>query len=159
LERDKTHKTESGNFSIQFKNQKYSIFHNIEAWRKNIVTEQSNQSEDKQAIGEEKQFLPKSAPSMDKDKTNTSVSLNFENSITHVPTKKINSEFAQTFSLSCTPRNEFTEVLNALHQLSVRHARVCPADRLPSVWTKSTAIVAKTDHDRPGQYWVAFLFR
>ncbi|XP_018347280.1 PREDICTED: proline-rich protein 36-like [Trachymyrmex septentrionalis] len=32
-----------------------------------------------------------------------------------------------------------------------------PADRLPRVWTRSTAIVANTnDHDRSGQHWVAF---
>jgi len=35
-------KTDTGNFSIQFKNQKHDIFRNIEAWRKNIVTEKSD---------------------------------------------------------------------------------------------------------------------
>lgn len=49
------------------------------------------------------------------------------------------------------------EILQALHHLSVRHAGVYPADRLPRVWTRSTAIVANTDeHDRAGQHWVAF---
>ena len=42
-------KTDSENFSIQFKNQKHDIIRNIKAWRKNIVTEKMNQSEDKQA--------------------------------------------------------------------------------------------------------------
>jgi len=37
----------SGNFSIQFKNQKRNIIRNIEAWKKNIVTEKMNQNEDK----------------------------------------------------------------------------------------------------------------
>lgn len=49
------------------------------------------------------------------------------------------------------------EILRALHHLNVGHAGVYPADRIPRVWTKSTAIVANTDnHDRPGQHWVAF---
>ena len=49
------------------------------------------------------------------------------------------------------------EILQALHQLNVSYAGVYPADRLPRVWTRSTAIVANTDdHDRPGQHWVAF---
>lgn len=49
------------------------------------------------------------------------------------------------------------QILQALHHLSVRYANVYPADRLPRVWTRSTAIVANTDdHDRPGQHWVAF---
>lgn len=49
------------------------------------------------------------------------------------------------------------EILQALQQLSVRYAGVYPADRLPRVWTRSTAIVANTDnHNRPGQHWVAF---
>jgi len=40
-------KTDSRSFSIQFKNQKHDIFHNIEAWRKNIVTKKSDQNENK----------------------------------------------------------------------------------------------------------------
>ncbi|KAL6423085.1 hypothetical protein ACFW04_010516 [Cataglyphis niger] len=37
------------------------------------------------------------------------------------------------------------------------HAGVYPADRVPRVWTRSTAIVANTDeHNRPGEHWVAF---
>ena len=35
------------------------------------------------------------------------------------------------------------EVLNALHHLSVRHAGVYFADRLPRVWMRSTAIIAR----------------
>lgn len=49
------------------------------------------------------------------------------------------------------------EILQALHHLSARYAGVFPADRLPRVWTRSTALIANTDeHDRPGQHWVAF---
>lgn len=49
------------------------------------------------------------------------------------------------------------EILQALRHLNVRYAGVYPADRLPRLWTRSTAIVANTDnHDRPGQHWVAF---
>lgn len=49
------------------------------------------------------------------------------------------------------------DIQRALQQLDVRYAGVYPADRLPKVWTRSTAIVANTDnHDRPGQHWVAF---
>jgi len=86
-----------------------------------------------------KKDLPKFVPSSDRDKANTNVSqtLNFENSVTHVPVKEINSEFAKTtFPLSCTPmtRNEFTgSELNALYQLSIRYAEVYPANRLPRV--------------------------
>jgi len=40
-------KTDSGNFSIQFKNQKYDIIHNIETWRKNIVIKKTNQKTNK----------------------------------------------------------------------------------------------------------------
>ncbi|KYN17798.1 hypothetical protein ALC57_09902, partial [Trachymyrmex cornetzi] len=47
-------KTNSGNFSIKFKNQKNDIFRNIEAWRKNIVTEKANQNEDEQATREKR---------------------------------------------------------------------------------------------------------
>ncbi|XP_011858853.1 PREDICTED: uncharacterized protein LOC105556375 [Vollenhovia emeryi] len=49
------------------------------------------------------------------------------------------------------------EILQALGHLRVRYAGVYPADRLPRVWTRSTAIVANTDnHDQPGRHWVAF---
>ena len=40
--------TDSRNFSIQFKNQKRDSFRNIEAWRKNIMIEKTNQNEDEQ---------------------------------------------------------------------------------------------------------------
>ena len=50
------------------------------------------------------------------------------------------------------------EILNALHHLSVQHAEVYPADRLPRVWTRSTAIVANTDdHDRPDQHFAFYI--
>jgi len=52
-------------FSVQFKNQKHDIFRNIEAWKKNIVTEKSDQSEDEQVTTEKKKDLPKFVPSMD----------------------------------------------------------------------------------------------
>nr|XP_012234630.1 PREDICTED: uncharacterized protein LOC105679277 [Linepithema humile] len=49
------------------------------------------------------------------------------------------------------------EILHALHRLNVRYAAVYPADRLPRVWTRSTAIVANTDeHNRPERHWVPF---
>jgi len=107
----KSEKTDSGNFSIQFKDQKHDIFRNIEAWRKNIMIKKSDQSEDEQVIGEEKKDLPPKFPSTDKANTSVSQTSNFENSITHVPAKEINSEYAQTFPLSCIPttRNEFNE--------------------------------------------------
>ncbi|KYN27902.1 hypothetical protein ALC57_02693 [Trachymyrmex cornetzi] len=106
-------KTNSGNFSIKFKNQKNDIFRNIEAWRKNIVTEKANQNEDEQATAEEKKDLPKFDSTTDRDKTNTNVSQTssiFENSTTHVLAKEVNSEFTHTFPLSRspTPKNEFT---------------------------------------------------
>lgn len=49
------------------------------------------------------------------------------------------------------------EILQALRHLDARHVGVYPADRVPRVWTRSTAIVANTDeHNRPGEHWVAF---
>ncbi|KAL6417353.1 hypothetical protein ACFW04_012811 [Cataglyphis niger] len=46
------------------------------------------------------------------------------------------------------------EILQALRHINVRHAGVYPADRVPWVWTRSTAIVANTDeHNRPGEHW------
>ncbi|KYN18435.1 hypothetical protein ALC57_09253 [Trachymyrmex cornetzi] len=89
------------------------IFRNIEAWRKNIVTEKANQNKDEQATAEEKKDLPKFDSTTDRDKTNTNVSQTssiFENSTTHVLAKEVNSEFTHTFPLSRspTPKNEFT---------------------------------------------------
>ena len=118
----KSEKTDSGNFSIQFKDQKHDIFRNIEAWRKNIMIKKSDQSEDEQVIGEEKKDLPPKFPSTDKANTSVSQTSNFENSITHVPAKEINSEYAQTFPLSFQRREmNSMKVLNALHQLSIGH--------------------------------------
>ena len=75
------------------------------------MTEKSDQNEDEQVTGEEKKDLPKFV-SMDRDKANTNISQtsNFENYITHVRAKEVNSEFAQTFPSSRSPmtRNEFT---------------------------------------------------
>lgn len=49
------------------------------------------------------------------------------------------------------------EIQQALRQLNVKHTGVYPADRVPKVWTRSSAIVANTDdHKRPGEHWVAF---
>lgn len=49
------------------------------------------------------------------------------------------------------------EILQALHHLSVKYVGVYPADRLPRMWTRPTAIIANTDnHDRAGQHWIAF---
>ncbi|XP_036150790.1 uncharacterized protein LOC118648558, partial [Monomorium pharaonis] len=49
------------------------------------------------------------------------------------------------------------EILRALRQLNAKYVGVYPADRLPRVWTRSTAIVANTDnHNQPGEHWVAF---
>ena len=49
------------------------------------------------------------------------------------------------------------EILQALQRLNCRDVGVYAADRLPRVWTRSTAIVANTDeHNRPGKHWVAF---
>jgi len=75
------------------------------------MIKKSDQSEDEQVIGEEKKDLPPKFPSTDKANTSVSQTSNFENSITHVPAKEINSEYAQTFPLSCIPttRNEFNE--------------------------------------------------
>ncbi|KYN14629.1 hypothetical protein ALC57_13158 [Trachymyrmex cornetzi] len=98
-------KTNSGNFSIKFKNQKNDIFRNIEAWRKNIVTEKANQNEDEQATAEEKKDLPKFDSTTDRDKTNTNVSQTssiFENSTTHVLAK----ECSTCGGLSCQPTAE-----------------------------------------------------
>ncbi|KYN11438.1 hypothetical protein ALC57_16406 [Trachymyrmex cornetzi] len=96
----------------QEKSQKHDIFRNIEAWRKNILTEKANQSENAQATAEEKKDLPKFDSTTDRDKANTSVSQTssiFENSTTHVLAKEVNSIFTHTFPLSClpTPKNEF----------------------------------------------------
>ena len=85
---------------------------------------------------------------------------NFENSITNVPAKEVNSEFAQTFPLSFsfltpTMRNEFTGSFKCITSTHVWHAGIYLVDRLPR--TRSTAIVANTDdHDRSGQFWVVF---
>ena len=49
------------------------------------------------------------------------------------------------------------EILQTLCHLNARHVGVYAVDRLPMVWTRSTAIIANTDeHDRPGRHWVAF---
>ena len=67
------------------------------------MTEKSDQSEGEHASDEEKKIFQNST---DRDKTNTSVSQtsNFENSITHMPAKEINSELhslcANIFSLT-----------------------------------------------------------
>jgi len=94
------------------------------------MTEKSDQSEE-QAIGKEKKDLPKFVSSTDRDKANISVSSNFENSITHMPTKEINSEFAQTFPLSRTPtRNEFIERFKCIisSQMSDMKGSILPTD-------------------------------
>ena len=70
-------KTGSKNSSIQFKNQKHDIARNIEAWRKNIATEKTNQSADKQVTDKEKKDLSKFDLWTDRDKANTNVSQAF----------------------------------------------------------------------------------
>lgn len=48
-------------------------------------------------------------------------------------------------------------MLHALRHLDVRHTCVYPTDKLPRVWTRSTANVANPDdHDRTGQHWDVF---
>ncbi|KAL6423076.1 hypothetical protein ACFW04_010510 [Cataglyphis niger] len=50
------------------------------------------------------------------------------------------------------------EILQALRHINVKHAGVYPADRVPWVWTRSTAIVANIDeHNRPGEHWPPIL--
>ena len=74
-------------------------------WKKNVVTEKANQSEDK-ATDEEKKGLPKFDSSTDRNKANTNVSQTssiFRSSTLHTPAKEIHFEFTQTFPLS----NEF----------------------------------------------------
>ncbi|KYN29422.1 hypothetical protein ALC57_01134, partial [Trachymyrmex cornetzi] len=74
---------------------KNDIFRNIEEWRKNIMTEKANQSEDEQATAEEKKDLPKFDSTTDRDKANTNVSQTssiFENSTTHIPAKELWTE-------------------------------------------------------------------
>jgi len=46
------------------------------------------------------------------------------------------------------------EVLNASSQCPTCGAY--PVDRLPRVWTRSTAIANTDDHNRPGEHWIAF---
>ncbi|KYN31556.1 hypothetical protein ALC56_14437 [Trachymyrmex septentrionalis] len=125
--------THSGNFSIQFKNQKHDIIRNIEAWRKNIVTEKTNQSEDKQATDEEKKDLSKFESSTDRDKANTSVSQTssiFESSTSHTPAKEVHFEFTQTFPLSRSPttRNEFARSFKHITSSSCTTCGGYPAD-------------------------------
>jgi len=84
---------------FQFKNQKHDIICNI-AWRKNIITEKTNQSEDKQVTDEEKKDLPKFDSSIGRDKVNTSVSQTssiFGSSTSHTLAKEV--YFTQTFPL------------------------------------------------------------
>lgn len=48
------------------------------------------------------------------------------------------------------------EVLEALRHVSAQTKGVFPADRIPSRWSRPTAIVANTDdHTKPGTHWVA----
>lgn len=48
------------------------------------------------------------------------------------------------------------EVLEALQHVSAQTRGVFPADRIPSRWSRPTAIVANTDdHTQPGTHWIA----
>lgn len=48
------------------------------------------------------------------------------------------------------------EVLEGLRTVTAQTKGVYPADRIPKVWCKPTAIVVNTDiHTRPGAHWVA----
>jgi len=90
-----------------------------------------------------------------RDKANSSVSQSsstFGNSTSHTPVKEVYFEFTQTFSLSrsSTMRNEFTGSFK--YYISVRYVGVYPADRLPKVWTRLTAIVVNTG-GRPQSIW------
>lgn len=48
------------------------------------------------------------------------------------------------------------ELLKALQHIPAQTKGVYPADRIPSRWSRPTAIVANTDdHTKPGTHWVA----
>ena len=103
---------------------------------------------------EEKKYLSKFDSSTDKDQANIASHKHFWE--THRQKRYILNLRKHFLSLRRREMNSL-EVSNVLHHLSVWHAGIYPTDRLPSVWTRSTAIVANTDdHDRPGQHWVAF---
>ena len=56
-------------FNLKIEN--HDIARNIEAWRKNIATEKTNQSADKQVTDEEKKDLSKFDSWTNRDKANT----------------------------------------------------------------------------------------
>ena len=56
-------------FNLKIEN--HDIARNIEAWRKNIATEKTNQSADKQVTNEEKKDLSKFDSWTNRDKANT----------------------------------------------------------------------------------------
>ncbi|EGI60073.1 hypothetical protein G5I_11707 [Acromyrmex echinatior] len=98
---------------------------------KQIVTEKSEQSEDERATSVKKKDLPKFVPSMDRDKTNTSVSQTssiFGSSTSHTPGKKCPT----CKGLSCRSTAEDVD--------------------------EATAIVANTDdHNLSGQHWAFYI--
>ena len=80
------------------------------------LTEKTNQSENKQAIDEEKKdFLKFDSPVEIKLILASHNSSNFGSSTSHTPAKEVHFEFTQTFSLSCSPmRNEFARSFKSI---------------------------------------------
>jgi len=125
------------------------------------ISEKTNQSADKQVTDEDKKDLPKFDSWTDRDKANINVSQASNilgTSTLHAPAKEVHFEFTQTFPLSRSPttRNEFARSFKRITSSLCTTCGDYPVDRLPKVWTRSTAIVTNTDdHDRPEQHWVA----
>ena len=121
------------------------------------MTEKTNQSENKQVTDEEKKDQ-KFDSSTNRNKTLASHKCLAFLGAPHrtCRQKRYILNLRKHFLSYALRRREMNslEVLNALHHLSVRYARIYPANQLPRVWTRSTAIVA--NHDQPGQHWIAF---
>ena len=111
------------------------------------MTEKTNYSEDKQVTDKEKKALSKFNSSTDRNKTNTSVSQTSSIFGPHRTRrqKRYILNLRKHFLSHAFRGREMNslEILNTLHYLSVRHAGVYPADRLPLSLTQTD------DHDSP----------
>jgi len=145
-------KTESDRGIFAIINQNFDVTRTIEAWRNNVIKEEEEKTQSKQAKSdcslateekEEKHFSK--IDSSDKGRgdinvtqttiisDNTAVQSSFyENTSKTSSVKVVNSEFIQTFPLIQTPpTNEFSGTLK--HYVIVKYVGVYPADRLPRV--------------------------
>jgi len=136
---------------------------NIKAQSNNKI-EKKNLQKIEQLEKEEEGFAKLiSSPMIDRNKIGTlinrSTQTDVENPIAVQAENKLPKEVIQIIPLvrfRCKQIN-CREILQPLRQLDVKHVGIYPADRLPMVWTRSTAIVANTDdHNRPGEHWIAF---